>query len=275
MKPSLRLSAFAVCLIPATAWANTGIGFLMVSIPTIVIALVPVIFIEAPVLSRMLGLPLRRGLDLSARANFRSTWLGAVIALVVDLVFLGMSGSSGMPPHRGTLVFSLLLMFFLTWWIEHRYVAQRLPEVPRPRIRRATLVANLVSYAVLVALIVGTPLFRSYDQMGYRDQFYSVVNAAQPWKEKVEAYWAQHKRLPERSADIGIESSAPRHDIRSIGVQAGGAIVVELRVDGDAEVDGKKLIFTPQVNGGAVSGWQCRAPGLPDRFTPVMCKGVP
>jgi hypothetical protein len=33
---------------PAAAWANAGIGFLMVAIPAMVLAPVPAIFVEAP-----------------------------------------------------------------------------------------------------------------------------------------------------------------------------------------------------------------------------------
>ena len=81
MRQAVLAFALALALLPVPAWANSGIGYLMVSVPAVIISLLPVIFIEAPVLSRMLGVPLRRGLHLSAGANFRSTWLGVLIAL--------------------------------------------------------------------------------------------------------------------------------------------------------------------------------------------------
>lgn len=264
--------AFVPALFPASAWANSGIGFMLVSVPAMVLTLIPAILIEAPVLSRMLALPLRRALDLSARANFRSTLLGALIALAVDLLLMGLGGGSGMPPHRGTLVLSLVPMFFLTWWIEHRAVAGTVPETPRKRVLLAVLMANAVSYFALFAVIAWTPLFIGYDRAGYREQLYSTVHVAQPWQRKVEEYWAKHKRLPGHTADIGVENIAPRREIRSMSVQTGGVIVVELRFPGDPDIDGKRLIITPQVSGEAISGWQCRAPELPRNYTPVTCR---
>jgi len=264
--------ALALALFPVPAWANSGIGFLMVTVPAVIISLLPVIFIEAPVLARMLGVPLRRGLALSAGANFHSTWLGALIALGVDIPLVGLGGGSGFPPNRAVLVFTLLPMFFITWWIELRAIAGKLPEVPRPRVRRAVLVANLVSYAALVAMIVLTPLFIFYDQMSYRDRLYSTVYSALPWQRKVEEYFTKHKRLPERSADIGVDSIEPRREVRAMSVQAGGVIVLELRFPGDDSIDGKRLVFTPVVSGEAISGWRCRAPDLPRNYTPGTCR---
>ncbi|HEY5291717.1 MAG TPA: hypothetical protein VIJ43_05320 [Burkholderiales bacterium] len=48
-------------------------------------------------------------------------------------------------------------MFFVTWWIEHRAVARKLPEQPRKRIALATFATNVLSYAVLAAAIAWMP----------------------------------------------------------------------------------------------------------------------
>ena len=49
----LRVAA-ACAFLPLAAHANTGVGFLILSIPVMVLGLLPVILIEAPVLSRFL-----------------------------------------------------------------------------------------------------------------------------------------------------------------------------------------------------------------------------
>ena len=256
---------------PGSAWANVGIGYLAASWPALLLALVPVIFIEAQVLSAILRLPFWPGVKLSARANIRSTLLGLPIALVVDLVLsLLAGGSAGFFPSRGSAVASLVPMLFVTWWIEHRAITRKLPEQPHKRIALATFAANALSYAALAAAVAWMPFFKFYDQMAYREHVYIATHAVDPWQTKVSEYWQAHKRFPERPADIGLDAPEARRHVRGVTLGPGGRIVLELDFPQDPELDRKQLVYEPRVAGDGLK-WQCRAPGLNPRYVPPSC----
>lgn len=272
MKLTVILIVLALGLFPAAAWANVGIGYLFVSAPALLFALVPAIFVEAPVLAAILRVAFPRGLMLSVGANLRSTFFGIGIALVTDFLLMFLSGGSGLPPSRGSLMVSLVPMYFLTWWIEHRAIARKLPEAPRRQIVLATFAANTLSYVLLMVAIGWTPMFKTYDQMGYRDRLYWAVRAAVPLQSKVEEYWDQHKRLPERAADIGPASTEPRRDVGTVTLDAGGKIFVELKFPDDPDLDRKQFILAPHVTEDKKIEWRCSAPGVPERFLPRACQ---
>jgi len=254
------------------AWANAGIGFLIPSVPVLIVALLPVIFVEAPVLAAFLRLPLSSGLKLSAAVNVRSTLIGVLIAIVADIALMFLAGgSSGLPPSRVSLLVALVPMFFITLWIEDRAVARKYPQQPRIRVSLATLAANVLSYAALVAFITLTPFFKVYDQMGYREHVYFASNAANRWKEGVDKYWQNHKRFPERAGELGLARGEERRGVGSVTMQPAGRIVLELRFPADPELDGKRLIYEPRVVDDALQ-WKCRTPDLAPRYAPYGCR---
>ena len=254
------------------AWANAGIGFLIPSVPVLIVALLPVIFVEAPVLAAFLRLPLSSGLKLSAAVNVRSTLIGVLIAIVADIALMFLAGgSSGLPPSRVSLLVALVPMFFITLWIEDRAVARKYPQQPRIRVSLATLAANVLSYAALVAFIALTPFFKVYDEMGYREHVYFASNAANRWKEGVDKYWQNHKRFPERAGELGLARGEERRGVGSVTLQPAGRIVLELRFPADPELDGKRLIYEPRVVDDALQ-WKCRTPDLAPRYAPYGCR---
>ena len=274
------IAVFALGLFAAPAWANSGIGFLIPSLPALIIALVPVIFIEAPVLSAVLRLPIQAGLRLSAAINVRSTLFGIVIALLVDIALMASSGAMGHAPSRAIALVSLVPMFFVTWWIERRAVTRRLAEQSMTRAVLATLAANVLSYGVLVSAIAWHPFFKFYDQMGYRERIYGHIFRANDWKEGVDQYWQTHKRFPERAADIGLENSPAnrgmpadpqRTGVPIVTLEPRGRLVFELYFPYDPEIDRKRLIYEPRLSGAKLD-WQCYTPDLPLQYAPSGCR---
>ncbi|MBI2748507.1 MAG: pilin [Burkholderiales bacterium] len=272
MMVRVAATAVALCLFPTQAWANAGIGYLFPAIPALILALVPVIFLEAPVLAGILRLPLTSGLKLSAAVNVRSTLWGIVIAIVVDIGLIALGGGSmGPAPSRAALMGSLLPMFFITWWIERRAVVRKYPQLPPARSVNAVLAANALSYAALSALIILSPIFKFYDQMGYRDDI-SVANmTAYSWEEGIQAYWQKHKRFPERADDLGPGRPKPVRHVRTVTLESGGRMVVELSFPDEPELDRKHLIYEPRVVGDLLQ-WKCRTPDLPQRYAPYGCR---
>ena len=197
VRPYLLVGALAALACANDAQANSGVGFFFVSVPVVVIALVPAILVEAPILARMLSVSVPRGLWLSLVANLVSTVLGAFIAIAADLLLLGGADSSGMPFSRGAVLVSLVPMFFLTWWLESMSVRRMQPASPRALARRATFAANATSYVLLgaaTALIPSDTLdFPSGDT---RARLSEAILAMSPVRDEVTEYFGAHKRFP-------------------------------------------------------------------------------
>jgi hypothetical protein len=266
--------AAVLSVVPGVAWANAGIGYLLPAAPALLLALLPVILIEAPVFAGILRLSFQAGLKLATSVNLRSTLLGFLFALVVDfgLIALG-SGWMGPVPGRGPLLGALIPMFLFTLWIEDRAAARKHPELPRRRVALATLAANILSYVALAAVVIVTPIFRFYDQMGYRDNVYFASRAADRWTEAVAKHWRDHKRFPERTEDLGLPALQERRGVGAIRLEPVGRIVLHLKFPADPELDGKRLIYEPRIVGESLE-WKCNAPDLAPRYAPSSCREV-
>ena len=187
------LTAGVLFALPSAAYADAGVPMLAIAWPGMGVALLPVIALEAFVLLRMLCLPARRAILVSAVANAVSTLLGIPMTWVA-LVAMQMltPGGGGTGPDIGTLtgkVFAvtvqapwlipydselywmmpaaalvlLVPFFFASWGIEYLVARRMLRDIGPPAVNKAVFVANLISY-VLLALIVlaalGSALYR-------------------------------------------------------------------------------------------------------------------
>jgi hypothetical protein len=110
-----RRTAIAViltlALTPGVAWANAGWPMFFVTIPALIVGLIPVVLMEGLVAKRKLGVPYRQGLVLMGKANLVSTLLAAPVASLLNLVIaLGVAllGRGFMPPEPSPDLRSLL-----------------------------------------------------------------------------------------------------------------------------------------------------------------------
>jgi hypothetical protein len=180
----LALAGALACwflLQPATAWANAGLPMIMVIVPGGALTIIPVIAIEAFVLTRRLRIDGWRALGTSAAANFVSTLVGIpvtwlVLALaentalgqvwframpawarvVAQSPWLVISGGDPSLPWRvpAALLVLLLPFFLVSWLIEYLVAIEGLDGVPRAVLRPAVLWANVASYAFLAVVIL-------------------------------------------------------------------------------------------------------------------------
>lgn len=179
---SLVLVAAAV-LFPLPANANTGVPMLFVTWPVMLLALIPIIGVEAYVLSSQLGLSVGVSLKVASIINAASTIVGIPVAwllLLLAQLFTGGGSIYGietawkkflavtwqapwlipyeddmdwMVPSAGLAL--LVPFFFASWWIEYQ-VAVPLLDVLEPRtVRHSLLVANLATYGILGLLALG------------------------------------------------------------------------------------------------------------------------
>lgn len=185
----VRLLAFglAAILVATPAAANVGMPMIGILLPEFLILLLPVIGLEAWILQKRLGIEMRRSLRLSAGANAVSTLLGVPLTWVVllvlqqgtvgggvieiDSIWDGIAVSVLQAPWVvraettwvvAVAITVLFLAFFVvSWLLETAWITSSLRSAKRgaaspPRtgpasIRRAALIANLASYAMLYA----------------------------------------------------------------------------------------------------------------------------
>jgi hypothetical protein len=151
------VAAALVCFLgPSTAWANPIIHPIAFVWPAAWIVLVPVVFIEAAVAVRVLGVSYRAGVWLSFWANLFSTLLGVPIGTCfnpVPLMFIDLDNPSW---ASGLLFFvSLLLPLYLLSVVTEAWVARRFVDASqRPNVWRWSWLANLVTYALISAGLI-------------------------------------------------------------------------------------------------------------------------
>ena len=267
MACGLRLAAAVLLLAaPAVAQANTGVGYLMVTLPVIVLALLPVIPVEAAILWRLLKLPVRRALYLSFVANLYSTFAGAIISFPFDIGFGTMTGSSGVEFTRVAVSIMLVPMFFITWWVEQRVIVSRLAEWPAPRVRRSAFAANLVSYIAMIAwALLFLPQYSATQSRAYTSE---AILGAGSLKAAVQAFWENHKRFPADLKELGeVAASDGRH---SAGLAANGRISVRINRP-VPDLQGRQVLVWPVVEGDKLI-WKCGSPDIEPKYLPSACR---
>jgi len=166
---------------PAFAHANIGVPMLFVTLPAMIVALIPIILIEAALSFRHIDLPFRRLVKTTAIANLVSTFIGLPLAWII-LVVLQMGTGGGeahgldtplqrflavtwqapwLIPYDAHLdwmipIAMLVLLvpfYFVSWWIEYLVAAKMLVDVDRQLIKRAMRNANFISYVGLALFV--------------------------------------------------------------------------------------------------------------------------
>ncbi len=253
---------------PLAAQANAGVGLFSVAVPFTLAALVPAILVEAPVFSRMLGVGWRRGLWWSLLANLVSTVAGAILAVLADFALLAPSGSSGLVPTLASTLSALLPMFLVTWWLETITVRALQPAGAAASPRRAALVANVVSYALLVAamfFLVGPG--SEFPRSDARSRIGEVLAQMGAQKTELAEHFATRGEFP---APRGV-AVATRY-ASSLRIEEGGRIVARIHYPGVAEVDGAQVSLVPRVESRAIVSWECHAPRSAHKFLPASCR---
>jgi hypothetical protein len=260
----------ALCL-PLSSHANAGIGFFTVSSPFLLLALAPAILVEAPILSRLLEVSLKRGLWWSLIANLVSTILGAILGVALDILLVVTTQSSGMAASRHGALAALVPTFFLTWWLEQRTI-RRLQPAGGPRsVTRATLVANAVSYSLLAAALLFLPApGLDFPRGEVRMKVTEVLASMGPAKVEVAGHFAAHGRFPEPRQLQATVAYA-----RSLRLETDGRLAVVIRYPPVHEVDGKTVILEPRVEAGRIVEWACYTRDVPHQYLPANCRQGP
>jgi hypothetical protein len=256
---------------PVAAQANAGIGYFLIAVPMILLALLPAILLEACVLAPLLPVPPRRALALSSVANLSSSLWGIALAIAVDGVLIGVSGSAGPEPTRTTAIAALVPLFFLTWLIEYRAIARRMTELTRARIARATGAANVLSYAAMIALVWMT--LPEHGGMSVRMRTGEAMLAGSGARIAVDEFFDSKGRLPQSSDEAGYPRDAASGSkvVSAIEIREAGVVVMTLAKH-DYWPEGGRITFTPAADAGAKTlSWKCRST-LPPKHLPATCR---
>jgi hypothetical protein len=187
MNPNRNVSLVSVCalvlLFSRIASADAGVPMLFVTLPAMVIALIPIILIESIVIGRFLGTSTLSKRKSVAIANVVSTLIGLPLTWVALLVLQLISGGGAahglvtptqkllavtwqapwLIPYEGNLnwmvpaasLFLLVPFFFVSYFIEALIIFRLNSQIPRKQIRAATFRANIVSYLLLAVFTIG------------------------------------------------------------------------------------------------------------------------
>ena len=249
-------------LAPAIAHANTGIGLFMPAAMTNVVALIPVVVLEGLILWWLLAVGAKRGFYLSLMANLASTAVGFAIGLVFDIAV----GFGGPPGSGGGVAFSLFVMFWLTWWIEAKVVRRMQKAEPATRAGRATFVANVASYAILIALAL---IFIPSDPWPVRARLNEVINTLRVAQEDLAQQYAQDGRFPEAFKPNLSKS------VSSIRLAPDGRLIATVDLPKYPDAHGKEIIVTPRIADGKVVAWTCHSIDIDRRYMPRGCQDAP
>lgn len=182
--PDRRALLLGVLLLSlsAPASADAGVPMIFITLPAMLIALIPVIAVETAVLVRALRIPLKRCIAVTTAANLASTLIGMPLTWIA-LVFIQLISGGGagfglstplqrflavtwqapwLIPYDSEMywmvpVATLVLMipfFFMSWWSEYLVARWILKDADRTALRRAIRNANLLSYALLALVVL-------------------------------------------------------------------------------------------------------------------------
>jgi len=171
------------CAMASPAYANIGVPMVFVTVPFILVGLIPIILTEAMVLKDRLGIDFKRCCKVAAIANAISTLAGIPLTwliLVLIQMLTGGGGANGLStplqkflavtwqapwliPYESALywmvpaasMFLCVPFFFASWMIEYLIARNSLNEFAAPQIKTVFFWANLLTYSVLLVLSFG------------------------------------------------------------------------------------------------------------------------
>ncbi len=178
-----------VGLAPATAWANAGLPMLVVVWPAAWVGFAPIVLVEAAIWQKALGKGYMKAFSLSLWTNLGTTVIGipvtwgvllvyeicaekilawlceigivdckwlnkATMSPIYDMIvrFPWMYAGPDTPYWFYVVAFTILIVFFffMSWKVEYFMARSMQKDVPLKVLNKAALVANLLSYALLL-----------------------------------------------------------------------------------------------------------------------------
>ncbi|OGF44915.1 MAG: hypothetical protein A2452_03650 [Candidatus Firestonebacteria bacterium RIFOXYC2_FULL_39_67] len=185
-KRNYYLFAFSVLLLllyPSFAHADVGVPMIFLTLPAMIIALIPIIIIEAFIFTKMLKVDFKTAYLPSTVANAVSTIIGIPLSwalmLAFEILFDGGKAyglltigkkviavtlqSAWLVPYEGDLwwmapiaaAVGLIPSYFISVFIENWIVKTYFKDKDKKDIKKAVIKANLVTYGILLLVCAG------------------------------------------------------------------------------------------------------------------------
>ncbi len=177
----------ALCIISQPAWANMGVPMIFITLPMMLVGLLPIIGIEGYVLKKQLALQPKKAFTSAAISNIFSTFIGTPVTwgiLLLLQIITGGGTSHGIEtitekflavtwqvawlvPYEAeihwmvptALLILLIPYFIVSWKIEAFITAKLNKDIDAKKINQTCLKANSITYALLALFPIGILLF--------------------------------------------------------------------------------------------------------------------
>lgn len=153
---------------PSMAFANGAIPFTALIYPLFWLLFIPIVLVEAFIYLRMLGGRWKSLLWITTKANLISTALGFFAGLVIiipDIAILVVAMQDILRDGRATALalfnvgLILLLFFFFTVWVEHRYLKKKMPDIEPKKLKKAIWVSHIASYGLITLIVLSVSIW--------------------------------------------------------------------------------------------------------------------
>ncbi|MFH0898640.1 MAG: hypothetical protein V1855_03610 [bacterium] len=175
---SVFIISVLLLIIPKIAMADAGVPMLLLTFPAMLIALIPIIVIEAVIISKFLKVGFKKAVGPSSVANILTTIIGFPLswALLFGLEYLATGGSCG--PGFSTIgksiitvivesawicpreqafwlipvaaIICLVVAFFISVFYEYVVLKRYFKQCDKQQIKKTVWITNTVTYALLV-----------------------------------------------------------------------------------------------------------------------------
>lgn len=174
---TLLLGIFLI--LPTGAYANVGVPMIVITLPSMFLLLIPIILIEAKVISKTLDINYKKAIPPAIYANVASTIIGVPFAWLISMTIQNItSGGSGggsdtiwgilmsFTLHGAwlteldsfifplALLFGLLPAYYISVLIEYGFIKGSFTEKSSPLVKKAVINANRLSYSFLVLICI-------------------------------------------------------------------------------------------------------------------------
>lgn len=178
------LTIFALpALSTSSAHADAGVPMIFITLPYMLVALIPIIFIEMLVISKKINISLKNSFRVSSIINIISTVAGIPltwVALVLIQMLTGGGAAHGIEtplkkflaitwqgpwlvPYESDLywmlpsanLFLLIPFFFASWFIEYAIAKRLLRDSVSHVVKSGIFLANLLTYSMLFVIVFG------------------------------------------------------------------------------------------------------------------------
>lgn len=169
-------------ILPTGAYANVGVPLIVITLPSMFLLLIPIILIEAKVISKTLDVNYKKAILPATYANAASTIVGIPLAwlilLVIQFITGGDGGGGGYDTIWGILIsftlhgawlteldsfifplallFGLLPAYYISVLMEYGIIklVGSFKEKSSPLVKKAVINANRLSYSFLVLICI-------------------------------------------------------------------------------------------------------------------------